>query len=533
MTAPVNLQELVFDRRELAAPRPRRTFVTRYLLPACMLVGFAVAVFWAFRDSLSKRVPVTVVPVVSLRAEFQEANTPLFRSAGWVEPRPTPVIVSALTEGIVERLLVVEGQQVNAGEPIAELLRADAEIAVRQARAELDLQRSELESAQATLLAAEAYFREPIERLALVAEAESELAAIQTEQNRLPSLLQAAEARVAQSHNELESKSKSRDAVAGILLSRAESELDIAKANLQELQAQQLSIVLQREALLKRRDVLQRQLELKVEEQRQLSQAQAQLKSRQADVELANAKLAEMELRLSRTVVTAPTSGIVLSLVARPGSKLMGFAPGSLQDASTVVTMYDPNMLQIRADVRLENVPQVSFDQVVEIVTPAVSGTLRGKVLAVTSMTDIQKNTLQVKVAVENPPPVLKPDMLVEAVFLAPPRPVATTSSPPLRLMIPQDLIDSSGPQPMVWLADRRTNTARRRIVTPGTAVVGNLIEVAAGVTVGDRLIVSGRELLSEDCRIEIRQTQVQEFGGVSKAERSTDFTTNSPQRLP
>ena len=120
------------------------------------------------------------------------------------------------------------------------------------------------------------------------------------------------------------------------------------------------------------------------------------------------------ELQLSRTVINAPMSGKILSLAARPGTKLMGLAPGALQDASTVVTMYDPAQLQVRADVRLENVAQVLKGQKVEIATPAVPGTVVGRVLAITSLTDIQKNTLQVKIAIDSPPAVLKPDMLVE-----------------------------------------------------------------------------------------------------------------------
>jgi multidrug efflux pump subunit AcrA (membrane-fusion protein) len=183
----------------------------------------------------------------------------------------------------------------------------------------------------------------------------------------------------------------------------------------------------------------------------------------------------------------------------------MGLAPGALQDASTIVTMYDPAQLQVRADVRLENVAQVLQGQKVEIATPAVTGTVIGHVLAITSLTDIQKNTLQVKIALDSPPAVLKPDMLVEAVFLAPPTPTSHAGEPPLRLVIPQSLVDTTAPEPMVWIADRSSGTARRRLVTLGPAVQNDLIEVTAGLSVGDRLIASGRETLTDRQRIEIR----------------------------
>ena len=222
--------------------------------------------------------------------------------------------------------------------------------------------------------------------------------------------------------------------------------------------------------------------------------------------------------------MSAPITGKVLSLAARPGTKLMGFAPGALQDASTVITMYDPHSLQVRADVRLENVPQVLVGQKVEIATPAVPGKVLGSVVAITSITDIQKNTLQVKVAIDEPPPVLKPDMLVEAVFLAPPTPTSHVGEPPLRLMIPRGLVDSAGTEPTVWIADRQARTARRRLVTLGPAMQGDLVEVTAGLNVGDRLIASGREGVHDHQRIQIRSEE--------SVQTQTQGPASAPQRL-
>ena len=85
--------------------------------------------------------------------------------------------------------------------------------------------------------------------------------------------------------------------------------------------------------------------------------------------------------------------------------RLAGLAAGSLHDPSTVITLYEPAKLQVRADVRLENVPQVVPGQKVKIETAAVRGVpLEGEVLGMTSQADLQKNTLQVKVAVTAPP---------------------------------------------------------------------------------------------------------------------------------
>src|SRR5205823_112429 len=133
----------------------------------------------------------------------------------------------------------------------------------------------------------------------------------------------------------------------------------------------------------------------KTEETRQLADAAAQAEAAAARLQLAEVAVDAARLRLDRMTVRAPSAGRVLALVARPGTRLMGQAGGTAHDASTVVTLYDPARLQVRADVRLEDVPRVVPGQPVRIETPAApGGPLAGEVLFLTSQADIQKNTL-------------------------------------------------------------------------------------------------------------------------------------------
>jgi multidrug efflux pump subunit AcrA (membrane-fusion protein) len=505
MSTGVDLQELAIQRRPASAGKRPRASLARGLVPLLVLSGFVGIVVWSFRDSLMSATPVTVVPVIALRAEVQAADTPLFRAAGWIEPRPTPVIVSSLIDGIIEKMMVIEGQEVKEGDAIAELVRADAEISLRQAKADLALEQSGEAAAAAKLVAAEAYFQEPIDRIVAVAAAESEIAKADSLLSRMPSMAEAADAKLEQARQEFASKSRAGEAVPEITRRKAESDVAVAEASVAEIRAQHNALKNERKALVAQRDALKRQLDLKIEEKRQLAEMQAAVGAAKAQVEAAQARLAAAELHLARTTIRAPITGKILALEASPGRKLMGLSPASMQDASTVVTMYDPAMLQVRADVRLENVPQVLQGQKVEIATPAVSGVIVGHVIAITSLTDIQKNTLQVKVALEKPSPVLKPDMLVEAVFLAPPIAVAKGAEPPLRLVVPKNLIDTSTSEPTVWIADRQTQTARRRVLTLGAAISDDLVEVTAGLNVGDRVIASGRERMQDRTRIAIR----------------------------
>lgn len=509
MNTPVDLRELEYrrPRHTDSTVRPRRRHVlSRYVLPAAILSGFGGSMVWALRDTLWPATSVTVIPVIASRAEVHSADTPLFQAAGWIEPRPTPVIVSSLADGVIEKLTVIEGQEIEAGEPVAFLIDKEAKLGVQQAEAEVQHRRAVLDSSKATLEAAKVYFREPIQLQSALAEAEAQLAKVQTEFNRLPALLRATQSKVALAEKEVESKTKSQDAVAAIIVQRARSDLEVARASLDDYAAQAESLGLERVALSKRRDVLKRQLELKVEETRNLAEASAKVHSSDAQVKLAETALELAKLRLERMVVPAPISGRVLHLVARPGTKLMGLAPGSMQDSSTVVTMYAPDSLQVRTDVRLEDLPRVLVGQSVRIETAAVGEPMTGTVITATSLADIQKNTLQVKVAIEAPPAVIKPDMLVQVTFLAPPSPKPLDGSEsPLRLMIPRGLIDSSSGSSIVWIADQSEGVARRRTITTGAVSSHELVEVTSGLSIGDRLIASGREILTERQRILIR----------------------------
>ncbi len=507
MTTPVNLQELAVERAPRTAGRVirrPRNLITRYLAPAIILSGFAGVLGWSLRDSLWPAHPVTVISVMASRSEVVAADTPLFQAAGWVEPRPQAVVVSALTEGIIEEMLVVEGQAVEAGQTIARLIRRDAEIELERADADVRLREAETLSARAAYAAAKTLFDEPIALQATLAEAEATLAKIETELARLPSLTRAAEAQRDFAEVELAGKEKAGQAVPAITVQRVRSELETASARLDEYKQQAKSLDRERQASAKRRDVLRRQLELKVDETRQVAEMQAKMQAAEAQVQQAKAIRDAARLKLERTEVKARTAGNILALVAKPGSRLMGINQAAAYDASTVVTMYDPKNLQVRADVRLDDVPQVLTGQAVRIETPASPVPLMGRVLIATALTDIQKNTLQVKLIIDDPPAVIKPDMLVQVTFLAPPRPNVEGSTPPLRLLAPREVIQGSGSEATVWLADQTSGIARLRRVTVGSSTSDGQVEIVTGVNVGDRLIASGRESLVDGARIRV-----------------------------
>ena len=92
----VDLSQLAVDRSgsKQTGGGTRRHLLTRYVIPATLIVGFLMLVAWASWDLMFPPRRVTVVPVLATQAGIQREGTPLFKAAGWIEPRPTPVRVA-------------------------------------------------------------------------------------------------------------------------------------------------------------------------------------------------------------------------------------------------------------------------------------------------------------------------------------------------------------------------------------------------------------------------------------------------------
>ena len=388
---------------------------------------------------------------------------------------------------------------------MARLIDTDARLAVGRAKADLQLREAELAAARAELTAARLHLQQPLHLEVALAEAESTLAEAETELASLPLQIQAAEARLRFSRQELEGKRAAGDAVAARHVQRTESKVDDTAAVLEELRLHQPYLEQQIEALRRKRDALKKQLDLKVDQSRHVAEAEAGIQVASARRDQAQLAVDAAELQLQRMVVRAPVAGRVLELLARPGANMTRSDSRSTQAAFAVASLYDPNKLQVRADVRLQDVPLVDPGQPVRIETASVRGVIEGEVLRVTSSANIQKNTLEVKVAIKSPPPMIRPEMLVQVTFLAPEESAtgSESSQPPRRLLVPRQLVEEAPEGNTVWIAGAE-GAARRQRVTLGNTGSAALVEVIEGLTATDKLISGGRAGLRDNQRIKI-----------------------------
>ena len=521
----VDLSQLAVKRQAVgpASVKSRRRWVSRYAFPMGILGAFGGLFGWAARDSFLPAHVVTVTPVIVTRADVQQEGTPLFQAAGWIEPQPSPVIASALAAGVIQEMLVVEGQMVEAGAPIARLIDADARITLQQAEANFRLAQADAQNADAVLTAAKAMLENPNELKVALAESESLLAETTLTLNNLPFAIKAAQNRRQVAAENLARKEDAGDAVAGRILREAAAELSVAEGALAELQSRQPTLREQLEALTRKRGALRQQLELMTEPKRAVAASEAKVAAAKARQDQAQLAVDVARLNLERMVVRAPITGRILTIDARPGKRLAGMDLLSEQTSSTVATLYDPKRLQVRVDVRLEDVPQVQVGQPATIETAAMKTPLTGEVLWLTTRADIQKNTLQVKVAIKDPPQVITPEMLGQITFLAPPQPVTAdiAGQEPLRLLVPRSLVTTDDTGSFVWVADAELGIAARKSVELGRAGTDQLVEIVTGLDPTSKLVVGGRESVTAGTRIRI--------AGEDRSSLATTTASNSP----
>lgn len=127
---------------------PARRWKTRVLVPASILAAALGILAFAARDALRPAVAVEIVPTIA-RTGTASAGTAVVQAPGWVEPDPFFVSVTSLTDGIVEDVVVLEGDAVSKGQLIARLVPDDARLALQRAEAELGAHQAQLRTAEA------------------------------------------------------------------------------------------------------------------------------------------------------------------------------------------------------------------------------------------------------------------------------------------------------------------------------------------------------------------------------------------------
>jgi RND family efflux transporter MFP subunit len=479
----------------------------RVLLPSVVLLLAGLMLAYSARDAVFPARPVRVVRVVAREAapaatggaaapaELSSSATAAVavQAPGWIEPDPYPVFVSALTPGVIDRVLVLEGEPVKVNQEVALMVPDDARLALARAEAELARRKALRDAAQTDWDNPIALVRMVAVSRAMLAEAKAELAqlgAMIAEKAAMQSEAQAIYDRVRK------------------LLPNAASQQDVEQAQFR-LDAQRAAV----ESTQKLRPVLEAKVaryeaELKAAEEDLRLRVALRRALDEAEAALAEAQAArdEAKLRLSRMTITSPVAGVVMQRLVAPGAKIM--LDGDMEHSAHILHVYDPKKLQVRTDVPLAEAAKVGVGQRAKVIVDVLPDQeFAGVVTRFVHQADIGKNTVQVKVSIESPSPLLKPDMLARVKFLSTGGgagesvPAAGASVSTLAIYAPLSAVQRHGEHPQVWLV-AAGNRLRPQPVALGVARDDGWVAVVEGLRPGDVLVAEPAADLKEGERV-------------------------------
>lgn len=195
-----------------------------------------------------------------------------------------------------------------------------------------------------------------------------------------------------------------------------------------------------------------------------------------------------LQTQLDDMVIRAPFSGIAISKDAEEGEMISPVSAGGGFTRTGICTVVDMQSLEIEVDVNESYINRVQDDQrVVANLDAYPEWDIPGAVITTVPAADRQRATVLVRIAFDELDERLLPDMGVKVAFLED-RP-ATEEVTGSRLLIPTDALRSDDGQSIVFIV--RANLVERRAVRTGAAV-GERVEVIAGLTAGERVIVNG-----------------------------------------
>ena len=489
------------DSASTEIPLPPRRMITRYLFPLFILATCGALLVFSSRDSLWPATEVDIVRAVArvapaeeidagLRAEQDTPSQVSVQAPGWLEPSPYPHYVSALADGVVKDILVLEGDVVKAGQVVARLVDDDAKLEVQKREAQYS-------RAEAQVKAAEAHWQQPIDLNMNLAVAKARVKEAQAETQSLEALVTEQEA-------VLEGLTKNLERVR-YLADSAVSRKGVEdteynhKAQVGSVQAARHQVTVSRAKILRyqaEQEAAEKKVELMIEPQQRREVAQA-------DFREAKTALAEAKLRLQRMEVISPTSGVVMSRLVAPGGKVISAmdAPFSAQ----VIHLYDPQKLQVRVDIPLGDAARIGVGHKVKVIVDVLpDAEFDGQVTHFVHKADISKNTIQVKVLIENPSPLLKPDMLTRVKFLSRSgeKNSGERTNASLQIRIPISAVQQEGSGGWCWKINPTNSRVERTPLTLGARSENTWIEVYSGLQPGDICVRDPSVGLKENERV-------------------------------
>ena len=216
-------------------------------------------------------------------------------------------------------------------------------------------------------------------------------------------------------------------------------------------------------------------------------------------------RVAEQQVALQRTalddmVIRAPFSGVAISKDAQPGEMVSPVSAGGGFTRTGICTIVDMSSLEIEVDVNESYINRVAASQPVSAVLDAYPDwTIPAKVITTVPAADRQKATVLVRIGFTALDPRILPDMGVKVTFLR-----EESGAPAARpvALVPKSAVRRDGGATFAFVVTQNT-VARRAIQTAGAD--GDRVEVTAGLSAGERVVVAAPPALAEGAIITVK----------------------------
>ncbi|MDH3813058.1 MAG: efflux RND transporter periplasmic adaptor subunit [Acidobacteriota bacterium] len=227
----------------------------------------------------------------------------------------------------------------------------------------------------------------------------------------------------------------------------------------------------------------------------------AKLRVSRSSLDAAEAQLAVSAQDLENYTVRAPFAGIAVSKDAQPGEMVSPVSAGGGFTRTGISTIVDMESLEIEVDVNESHIAKVTPGQPADAVLDAYpEWHIPATVRTVIPTADRQKATVKVRLTFDELDPRILPDMGVKVAFRETVQDEATANS--AQSLVPQPSVRTENGQTVVFVVE--DETVDRRAVSVGRSI-GNDIEIIAGVTPGDRVVVSESNGLTDGQKVKVK----------------------------
>ncbi|HTG18033.1 MAG TPA: efflux RND transporter periplasmic adaptor subunit, partial [Blastocatellia bacterium] len=220
-----------------------------------------------------------------------------------------------------------------------------------------------------------------------------------------------------------------------------------------------------------------------------------------AQVRSSRSRIQWGEAQIEYSNIRSPFEGLVISKDAEVGETVAPAIYGGANTRGSVVTIVDPNSLEVEADINESSIGKITPGLQAEITLDALGNVkLPGETRKIIPTADRQKATVKVKVSFKEIDARILPDMSAKVTFVQ--KTESATNDQSSRVTVPKSaIVQRDGKTVVLVLTSDRV---KQQAVTVGNDL-GDRVEVKQGLAGGETVVVRGGENLADGARVRLK----------------------------